>query len=348
VSVVRAAGASVGHLVPNVLYCSISDEQGLHKALETTPETAIVLYSQRNNKPSPLRGTCKLHPRASHKDEECFVQHPEKRPVWASSKGLEHQPRSTMIGFSAPLHALPTFSTSTQWAVDSGANEHSCNQTQQLFNVHPVSPPVIIYGATGSYTCTQQGSLNLDLSLPDKGIHRITLSRVLYIPNLPVNLLSSNSFRTKGVFFSNLDCTFRRIEDNTSFGSAPIHNGLNILRLASAQTEAPKALGLLASHKDSSAHSADRSSAPLESSIETTYLWHQRLGHPGLSSMRKIQATTYGLPNHLTQLPFCEACNLSKSERHVSRQPQQRAKRPLQKIHIDLIGHIRPETDNGL
>jgi hypothetical protein len=239
------------------------NEQRLHKALGTTPETAIILSSQRSNKPSPPRGTCKLHPRANHKDEECFVQHLEKRPVWAGNKGLEPQPRSTMIGFSAPLHALSTFSTSAQWAVDSGASEHCCNQTQQLFDVHPVSPPVVIYGATGSYTCTQQGSLNLDLCLPDKGIQRITLSRVLYIPDLPVNLLSSNSFRAKGVFFSNLDCTFRRIEDNTPFGSVPIHNGLNILRLASAQTEAPKPLGLLASHKDSSARSADRLSAPL-------------------------------------------------------------------------------------
>jgi hypothetical protein len=32
----------------------------------------------------------------------------------------------------------------------------------------------------------------------------------------------------------------------------------------------------------------------------------------------------------------------------VSRQRQQRAQRPLQKIHIDLIGYIRPETENGL
>jgi hypothetical protein len=138
--------------------------------------------------------------------------------------------------------------------------------------VHPVSPPVIIHRATRLYICTRQGSLNLDLRLPKKGIQRITLSRVLYIPDLPINLLSSNCFREKGVFFSNLDYTFRRIEDNIPFGHAPIHNGLNILRLVSAQTEAPKALGLLASHKDSSARSSDRLSAPLESSVETTYL----------------------------------------------------------------------------
>jgi hypothetical protein len=205
-----------------------------------------------------------------------------------------------MIGFSTPLHTVSTLSTSTQWAIDSGANEHCYNQTQQLFNVHLVSPPVIIYRATGSYIYTRQAPLNLDLSLPNKGIQRITLSRVLYIPDLPVNLLSSNSFRVKGVFFSNLNYTVRRIEDNTSFGSVPIHNGLNILRLVLARTEAPKALGLLVSHKDSNTRSADQSSAPLEGSVEVTYLWHQRLGHPRLSSMRKIQATTHGLPDHLT------------------------------------------------
>ena len=189
--------------------------------------------------------------------------------------------------------------------------------------------------------------LDLDLSLPNGGIQPITLSRVLYVPDLPINLLSSNNFRAKGVFFSNLDCTFRRLKDNTPFGFAPIRDGLNILRLASAQSEAPNAFGLLASHKDSSA-SRDQPSAVQRSSTEVTDLWHKRLGHPGLSSMRKIQAATKGLNDvRLTQLPTCEVCSLSKSERKVSRTPQRRAAKPLQRIHIDLIGHIKPETNHG-
>jgi hypothetical protein len=89
--------------------------------------------------------------------------------------------------------------------------------------------------------------LDLGLSLANGGIQPITLSRVLYVPDLPINLLSSNNFRAKGGFFSNLDCTFRRLKDNKPFGSAPIRDGLNILRLASAQPEAPNAFGLLAS-----------------------------------------------------------------------------------------------------
>jgi transposase InsO family protein len=187
----------------------------------------------------------------------------------------------------------------------------------------------------------------LDLCLPNEGIQPITLSRVLYVPGLPINLLSSNNFRAKGVFFSNRDCTFRRIKDNKPFGFAPIRDGLNILRLASAPPEAPNAFGLLASHKDSSA-SPDQPSVPPRNSTDMTDLWHKRLGHPGLSSMRKIQAATRGLTNvRLTQLPTCEVCSLSKSERKVSRTPQRRAAKPLQRIHIDLIGHVKPETNHG-
>jgi transposase InsO family protein len=64
--------------------------------------------------------------------------------------------------------------------------------------------------------------------------------------------------------------------------------------------------------------------------------------------MRKIQAATKGLTDvRLTQLPTCEVCNLSKSERKVSRTPQRRAAKPLQRIHIDLIGHVKPETNHG-
>ena len=342
------------------------DEQCLHKSLGSTPDTAIVLSTQshKHKKPFSKQGMCRLHPQSTHKDEDCFVQHPDKKAEWAKAKDrtfkdTSQHSRSTFVGFSTPIHSLTAVSSPTTWVVDSGANEHCCNTTQQMFDTKIVSPPVAIHGATGSYMCTVQGSINLDLQLPHGGIQLITLSRVLYVPDLPVNLLSSNNLRSKGVFFSNLDCTFRYLKDNKLFGFALIQDGLNILQLASAQSEVPRSLGLLASHKDSSATSTavpDTQLLPMDqpsvthqhSSIDMTDLWHKRLGHPGLSSMRKIQAATQGLTNvRFVQLPTCEVCQLSKSERKVSRTPQAQAQKPLHKIHVDLVGHVRPETSHG-
>ena len=357
------------------------DEHRLHKALGSTPDTAIVLSAQstkRSKKPYHTNriGHCTIHPRSSHTDEDCFVQHPEKKHDRATkSSGSVADPRATMFSISTPVHTLSAVTSSSLWAVDSGANEHCCNTSQLLFNVQPISPPVTIHGVTGAYTCTLQGSLQLDLSLPKGGVQLITLSRVLYVPDLPINLLSSNHFRAKGVCFSNLDCTFRRVSDNKPFGHAPIHNGLNILQLAQSRSTAPTPVGLLASfeprstHKDSSARSTalsngiaalppstvspipsppDRASPVTSRSDDQADLWHRRLGHPGITTMRTIQAATPGLPHvPFKQLQPCEVCQLAKSTRTVSRTPQRRARQPLEKIHVDLIGRIQPQSSQG-
>ena len=357
------------------------DEHRLHKTLGSTPDTAIVLSAQstkRSKKPYHKNqiGHCTIHPRSNHADEDCFVQHPEKKHDRATKgSGSVADPRATMFSISTPVHTLSAVTSSSLWAVDSGANEHCCNTSQLLFNVQPILPPVTIHGATGAYTCTLQGSLQLDLSLPNGGVQLITLKRVLYVPDLPINLLSSNHFRAKGVYFSNLDCTFRRVSDNKPFGHAPIHNGLNILQLAESQSTAPTPVGLLASfdprssHKDSSARStalpngiaaspsstvspipspSDRASPVTSRSDDQADLWHRRLGHPSITTMRTIQAATPGLPHvPFKQLQPCEVCQLAKSTRQVSRTPQRRARQPLEKIHIDLVGRIQPQSSQG-
>jgi len=64
------------------------DEQRLHKSLGSTPDTAIVLSTQshKHKKPFSKQGMCRLHPQSTHKDEDCFVQHPDKKAEWAKAK----------------------------------------------------------------------------------------------------------------------------------------------------------------------------------------------------------------------------------------------------------------------
>ena len=82
---------------------------------------------------------------------------------------------------------------------------------------------------------------------------------------------------------------------------------------------------------------------PLEHSL---LLWHRRLGHASLRTIRQAVKTSRGIkltiPSQIKKLPFCEACALGKSQKTISRNPQEWVSRPGQKLHFDLAGQITP------
>jgi hypothetical protein len=82
--------------------------------------------------------------------------------------------------------------------------------------------------------------------------------------------------------------------------------------------------------------------SPLEHSL---LLWHRRLGHASLGKIRQAIETTKGIDLNIPtikKLPFCEACAFGKSQKIITRGPQEQADRPGQKLHIDLAGPITP------
>ena len=74
-------------------------------------------------------------------------------------------------------------------------------------------------------------------------------------------------------------------------------------------------------------------------------LWHQRLGHASLEKICQTIRITKGINLNIPtikRLPFCEACAFGKSQKTISQSLQERADRPGQKLHIDLVGPITP------
>ena len=75
-------------------------------------------------------------------------------------------------------------------------------------------------------------------------------------------------------------------------------------------------------------------------------VWHQRLGYASLGTIRKAIRATEGIdlniPTKIKMLPFCEACAFGKSQKSILQNLQERADRPSQKLHMDLVGPITP------
>lgn len=78
-------------------------------------------------------------------------------------------------------------------------------------------------------------------------------------------------------------------------------------------------------------------------------LWHVRLGHASLTYLQMMQKKEKILEDieFDDSIKDCEVCILSKMEKVPFKQGRSRAERPLQMIHTDLMGPIKPKSWPG-
>ncbi|KAJ5665599.1 uncharacterized protein N7477_008047 [Penicillium maclennaniae] len=78
-------------------------------------------------------------------------------------------------------------------------------------------------------------------------------------------------------------------------------------------------------------------------------LWHQRLGHPSLDTVKHLEASTTGvvIDHFSAKKQPCETCLISKAQRQVSRRPMHIGDQPFETLHWDLI-HLGPGINNIL
>ncbi|HEY5744748.1 MAG TPA: reverse transcriptase domain-containing protein [Chryseolinea sp.] len=312
------------------------EEARIHKGGAGSKDNPIVLNTQRDKtsqstKRKGKKGNCPEHPGMSHNEDDCWTIHPEKRPQKQSSrdKPNNRKPDWKHGAISAlTVDALSAISTST-WAIDTGASQHFCNDLS-VFEDLTTCEPINIRGATGNYSCCQKGNVHLTWVTRKGGTQLVKLLDVLYIPTLPVNLVAATLLRKRGIYFNNLDDTLRLASNHREIGYAPRTNGLNILSLKGQSETNLSAFPVLADNRPN----AD--------------LWHQRFSHSGYTLLKTVQHNSTGIGEIVfkDQSP-CEACHIAKSQRAVSRQEKERATIPFGRIHVDVVGHITPESSKG-
>jgi len=74
---------------------------------------------------------------------------------------------------------------------------------------------------------------------------------------------------------------------------------------------------------------------------ESLPIWHHRFGHLNYSDLRRY-LNKLGIKFNDVSDEYCEPCAQSKAQKRYNRTPQERATRPFQFIHTDLVGPITP------
>ena len=295
-------------------------------AARANPHQATVLSTQSKppNKKRKHRGNCPQHPRMSHDEEDCWTLHPDKRPKKHENPlGWKHGALSALT-----VDALLTERVS-QWAVDTGASLHFCNDLR-LFADLASCDPITVRGSTGQYSSSKRGSVYLTLRSRDRKTQPMKLVDVLYVPTLPVNLISASLLKKQGIYFSTLDNTLRLVKNHQEIGSAQDSMGLNMLQLGKHQA-------------------LDAVACPTVAQVKPdVVLWHQRLSHAGLSQLKMTQNHSTGMEQvSFMESLVCEPCHLAKSQRTVSRKESERSTQPFGRIHLDVVGHLTPELACG-
>ncbi|KNZ60792.1 hypothetical protein VP01_149g1 [Puccinia sorghi] len=160
-------------------------------------------------------------------------------------------------------------------------------------------------------------------SLEIKGIGTIKLSnefgniflnRVLYVPNLVINLLSVRALVLEDFNVQFLKNSFSLSRNNQIVMSGRYEGNLPCLNFFNLEEK---------------------------SFLSTSEQLHKSLGHVSYHRIRQ----KLGIP--LRNIVSCEACALSKITRASFKSKHKKASRPFEELHLDLIGPISPSSRNG-
>jgi len=208
----------------------------------------------------------------------------------------------------------------TLWTFDTGASEHIKNDKSLLENF---KEEIIQMQCANGSTCHFEGYGTFNGTING---HLITLERVLYSKEVNKNLIGGIKLIKSGIQASlelknnNISLTLKN-QNNDKIIDVNA-DSRNIIRIPIMKQSNP----LFSTELD-------------ENSIK---IWHNRLGHFYNPDIQKY------LELHKVINQGCQDCNISKLRRKPHNKEVPRASKILETIHSDIIGPIKPTSNDNL
>ncbi|KNZ44121.1 hypothetical protein VP01_94g8 [Puccinia sorghi] len=156
------------------------------------------------------------------------------------------------------------------------------------------------------------------------GTRSITLENCLFVPDIVINLVSAGELDARGCTIVSKNSKFKVSKGNQTAFSGKILNGLFSIDNPSDTGVSSHLTANVANHK--------------ESLMEI----HEKLGHPAITRIKPLIGSSF-TKSELDTFE-CKSCALSKITKQPFNLESQRASKPFERIHLDLIGPIKPES----
>lgn len=231
------------------------------------------------------------------------------------------------IDETVALFAKPIInSESVMFILDSGASNHMVNNGELVRNSITLDRPVRIKIAksTVSMFATKRGDFYGTTNVFGKRVC-LTLRGVLVVKDLEMNLLSISKLEKEGLEVSFKSGLGRIIDGDTIMGVGV--GGQGVYKLIAEVSCNPVGLAMVAVTED---------------------LWHKRLGHIGAQNLKRLTKMVDGLENlKVVGNEFCDICLEGKQTRLPFNGTREPTTRPLERVHSDLCGPIKPVAHDG-
>ena len=249
-------------------------------------------------------------------------------------------------------YAAPVEEESIEWLVDLGASPNICNSKDVFSQLERLSFPKRFRTASGGATVSEYGG-KVTMKLPQSQ-HCLTLHNVVLMEDAPANLLSQGTLIEKG-----WDVQI------TKYGGMISQGDINIpvYKTGAGGTLRAFKLPLRKDYYSQAEQQEDAVSERMEENkAEAAYLtvqdkdtiqgWHNRLGHMGVSTIKKL-ATSGQL--HITdkdtstfKMEECEVCAIAKTTRLTFGDISVAAQEPLEIVHSDIAGPLKPDINGHI
>lgn len=218
------------------------------------------------------------------------------------------------------------------WLVDSGATSHMTWQKELLMDFQELSPPEKVgLGDGHSVHAVGIGKVRMEMDLDNRSTQPAVLHKVLYVPQLALNLFSVKAATKRGkkVDFGKRQCIIRGAKQQvcgkgTSRGNLYYLDAKPSVEFASVAVKKPEKIDL----------------------------WHQRMGHVNEAQLKDmIQKEKVNGVSGISQkaeLEFCEGCVKGKMHRQPFKPVGEiHSKRRLHMVHSDVCGPIQTVSLGG-
>ncbi|UYV69734.1 K02A2.6-like [Cordylochernes scorpioides] len=308
------------------------EKEGNSKAFNTMHKESFSNNKHFHKNRNSNKPICFICAKPGHKAIECWHNPKNKRASenkQTSKNKPEHQNKAKFVNLQPEEHVSNIKENETtqqpeEWVVDSGASCHMTSNRDLLKEEREVHKTIkladdseIISNAEGAIEIEGQNKL-------------IRLNDVLYVEKLSGNLMSVNKLvdDNKKVLFDK-DGGHIMEEDGEDILIAQRINDFYIIK-TSAPEEIP--------------------SQALKATLHTWNDWHKRLGHLNEEYMKQMlkNNSAHNFNTQSQNMDTCQVCIQAKHPRTPFKPvlyPQ--STRPLDLIHIDLIGPIQEESIGG-
>lgn len=228
------------------------------------------------------------------------------------------------------ISALQTdisFEEKDVWIADTGASMHMTPIKEFFCSLETARDvPYVRTADNKSLRTAGIGTVNVQVDVEGKFYDR-QLVNVLYVPGLKRNLFSVEAVNDKGLSFHSYKtyCEVRNKDNKVS--SVGVRYRGNLFRMLFQVKTQPPECNL--------------------SSVSTLKLWHERMGHINVKSV-KITIAALGLKVSDSEPFFCEPCILGKQTRKPHKTTlREKDYKPGEMIHTDVCGPVNITSPKG-